>query len=461
MVQPRFDRYNDGTFDRLRGRVVDLAASKVLTPLNIDTTGFDSVPAAETTLEDFDVVAEFGDPNYVYRSLDTVNTRCGLTSLKLKINNTDTAQHTFSVTKDYTAFSLANKRFCFRYYIDPLLAAKWEDKTVMSSAANLYLWFYPDRVGAPAKFAEVALPQGVGWHTVEWTTGYMTLNGGMVNSDFATCDRIIFKGQAPKSTVTADENYITFDMLEISPTGATKGGVIFSFDDGRATSYTVGIKYLARYGFRSMWYIAPEVIGTSTFATWDQVKEAQDAGALICLHYLDTGPITSVAALRAFYRKQKNLLLDHGFTDGADYWAIPGGSSSWINTYLTPAQFYETTAEFFVNTRGTVAFWQCGGTDATKWIQPGIQGPMCRHPRDTRWSHAANRANVLATWKADIDKIVLENNLDVQMFYMHGLPTTNEIDVADFKRVVEYVKDLIDGSSPLEVITLKDIVLGR
>jgi hypothetical protein len=460
MVQPRFDRYNDGTLDRLRSRVVDLAASKVLTPLNIDTTGFDSVPAAETTLEDFDVVAEFGDPNWVSRSLDAVNTRCGLTSLKLTVNNTDTNNHAGNVTKDYTAFSLANKRLCFRYYIDPLLAAKWEDKTIMTSATNLYLYFYPDRVGAPTHFASITLPQGAGWHTVEWTTGYMTLNGGMVNSEFATCDRIIFYFSAPKNTVAADANYITFDMLEISPTGATKGGVIFSFDDGKATSYTVGIKYLARYGFRSMWYIAPEMIGTGgEFATWDQVKEAQDAGAIICGHQLANGPVTSISALRDFYRRQKDMLLDHGFAEGADYWAIPGGNNAWTGGYLTRQQFYDTSKEFFVNVRGTKCFWQ-QNYDVDKWNHPGNDGPISRSPRDPFWSHGANPSPTwLISAKAMVDKVVAANSLDVQMFYTHGLP--QEISVADYKLLVEYVKDKIDASSPLEVITLKDIVLGR
>jgi peptidoglycan/xylan/chitin deacetylase (PgdA/CDA1 family) len=64
-------------------------------------------------------------------------------------------------------------------------------------------------------------------------------------------------------------------------------GVIYTFDDGLSSDYTVAFPTLARGGGRADFFVNPAQVGTPGYATWAQLREMADGGMSIQSHGLD------------------------------------------------------------------------------------------------------------------------------------------------------------------------------
>lgn len=363
--------------------------------------------------------------------------RCGQKSIRM----THTAADTYSLLMlDLGSESKKNflyHNFRVRYYIDPLT-----ETTVMNLYFNNGEYDRPNR-------GLINLPYAAGWNTVEFTWGAVAPLGN-------------FDPTSPVQTITfvydnpAINSFYVLDMIEAWPTNATKGSVIFTFDDGKLTEYEEGIRYLAKYGFRSMFYISSEAVDGQWpgHCNWDQIKAAADCGALICTHrqssiVADLGEDCTDDDLRQWCAKQKEYLVKRGYVTGADYFAIPGGQTSGA---VRGPEDMPILREYFCNIRGTQPWWQdC--PDGWK----GNVSLMPRYPREVWWSHSFNQMASVATGKAAVDKAVVYK--DLLVFMIHEIGIDGSIPVATFRSVVDYVKTKVDAGE-LEVITFEEVVRG-
>jgi peptidoglycan/xylan/chitin deacetylase (PgdA/CDA1 family) len=64
-------------------------------------------------------------------------------------------------------------------------------------------------------------------------------------------------------------------------------GVIFTFDDGHASDYSVAFPTLAAAGARADFFINPAQVGKQGYATWAELREMADGGMSIQSHGLD------------------------------------------------------------------------------------------------------------------------------------------------------------------------------
>lgn len=445
-----FDRYYDESIDRLRGQV----------------QGWESGPQKSSVfLEDFHNKPDFsGVIGYatwtfgITSVVDTSNSICGLTSLQMQYPVASTGRSTPSqltcakVSSNYFP-DLSGKSFRFRYYFDTSYA---ESYTAGLDTSPLYLYLYNS--STKDTNYHIYLPYGSGWNTVEWPFSAMATSA----TPTTTSMNSFVSFMEPYSNITSNQN-ITYDMLEIWDNESTKGGFIMTFDDGYAGSYLYAIRYMAKYGLPCMFYISQERIGTTDFCTWDQIYKAADAGAMICTHAQYGTPNDSIQSQRAYYRKQKQALIDHGFVKGAEYWAIPAGQLAWQSVsagypaLVSMQDCYKTAREFFTHIRGTNPFWQ-----NPKWY-PGNSCLLSRHPRDRRWGHglSMNMSSVSqnTNW---ID--VACSSKDVLVFFTHNMDTTNtsttKMRCNVFESSIDYAMGKV-AEGLLEFITFEDILLGR
>jgi peptidoglycan/xylan/chitin deacetylase (PgdA/CDA1 family) len=68
---------------------------------------------------------------------------------------------------------------------------------------------------------------------------------------------------------------------------AGKRGVIFTFDDGLESNYSLGFPALKAAGASADFFVNPRQVGTTNYATWTQLREMSDGGMSIQSHGLD------------------------------------------------------------------------------------------------------------------------------------------------------------------------------
>jgi len=79
---------------------------------------------------------------------------------------------------------------------------------------------------------------------------------------------------------------VKFGVIKAVP-ALTEGVISIAFDDGYASTYTKGMKRLARYGFPATAYIITDVVDTATWLTTAQIDQLHDfQGWDICPHAL-------------------------------------------------------------------------------------------------------------------------------------------------------------------------------
>lgn len=201
---------------------------------------------------------------------------------------------------------------------------------------------------------QYSLPISPGWHTVEITRPMMT-KSGTVDEAAIRCVGIYYAANATNGN-PATWN-LWFDSITFTKSDRTKGGLILGFDDAYTSHLTVA-KKLSSQGFRSMLFAEPNTWGTSGRLTIDQLKECEKYGMLVCGHYqgvpYDSNyPETVVAdgAVHAYCRRIKQAFYSAGLRNGAEFFALPGGTA-----WQQSEEHIDIFRQYFTLIRGTGPF---------------------------------------------------------------------------------------------------------
>ncbi|KJS31640.1 MAG: hypothetical protein VR64_10615 [Desulfatitalea sp. BRH_c12] len=333
-----------------------------------------------------------------------------------------------------------------RYYIDPAMSPNM-------TYTNSYIIFYADS-GTDNRWTMGNLPQAAGWNEISFTPSMGLFTGTM--ADWSAVERVLVIHDFPTGG-----GYFVLDEFSGWAHGRTKGAVIFQFDDGVQSSYTEGIRYLAKYGFPSVFYISPDYVvevgetrlstAYGDFCNWEEIWAAQTCGALIATHAQSSLPVSTKAELREWIVTHKAMLVERGYGIGADYFAIPQGQgAAFDGAALSEQEIIDTLREYFLHIRGTHPWWQNASRGATYCgsanNQPYLQ-------RDNRWGWGYAATN--ATAQTKIDEAIA--NKDVAALYFHNLTTGTNPTIAQFRAIVDYVKTQVDAGT-LEVITYENLM---
>jgi len=335
--------------------------------------------------------------------------------------------------------------FFFRYYLDPAMVGSM-------SYNHLYMYFFDD--AGYSNYAVIgSLPLAPGWNEITFCPSQMSYHGTMT-------DLFSVRGMQLTCNFPTGGGFFILDTFLAIPTGREKAGIIFTFDDGFLSSYTNGIRYLEKYGFRSMWYIAPERIVNNEanrqnnsvygdYAIWDEVKAAASAGALICTHSITANPKNSIDALEQYCIRQKSYLTEKGFSS-ADYWCIPAGADMWAEGTLTERQIMDVLSRYFIHVRGTHPWWNNAKRGATFC---GNSAPQPYYLKENRYGWSKGSGSSML--QSDLDRVIAEK--DVYSIYLHSITDSTNPSTADFQTFVDYVKTQADAGV-LEVITYEDLL---
>ena len=399
----------------------------------------------------------------------------GISILTGNANSNATTMRTAYLSKDYGSnpLNLHGDDFRLTYYVPPIMAD-------MPTQQGFSLYFFKDS-GQTNRASLSGLPHAPGWNTVEFAESGVNYNPGGSMTNLSKVQRFIFYAQIPSGATDKNGNlagptnpwYVVLDKLEAWPETSTKGAVVFNFDDAYKSQVYNGVAYLHSKGFRSVMYTSGERMGTGVgedeFATWDDVKAAADMGSLIATHAQFYTPTNTAEDVRAYYKKQKQYLIDHGYSVGANYWAIPQGQKTWAcyrdqPGQLTAQQQYDLAREEFIHIRGTNPYWQdifdgssldpttklCNRSSAP-W---GNTVPQPRNPRDWHWDSTVYITKDDSYNEKMVDRVVA--NKGVLTLATHGV-SPNRTPVEHFNHIVDYVKSKVDAGQ-LEVITYQDMV---
>jgi hypothetical protein len=380
----------------------------------------------------------------------------GLKSIKVSLETDATAYVVLyrNVAADNKKIDFSGHNFQVRYYIDPETynTLKGNDVVQIRFGNISYFSWYDNMT--------LNLPYAAGWNTVEFTWGRMDDHGKANHTVNPMIGQIRFVFHPGANHPNA---YIIWDSFEMWPSGAKKGSILWGFDDSYVSQYTVGIRYLAKYGFPSVLYTSSNMIGYPGYMTWEQVAACQDLGALIATHYTRS-PVDMYGynytddQLRAWCRTLKEPLYKRGYNRGADYIALPGGQK--LGDYRGP-QDYPILREFFSHIRGTAEWWQDTPIGDPPWPNGhfgGCQGPMPRYRRAPWWECARYVNNNIAVNNSHVDNVVADH--DVKFFTFHEIVDGGtEITPANFRELVDYVAQKV-AERVLEVISVEDLVRG-
>lgn len=179
---------------------------------------------------------------------------------------------------------VANQRLATLVYIPPETAA-------LNLTMTVYL------ADAPfTNFYSVAIPANRhGWFTVcptqsSGTAGSLLKWGATGAPAFGVTDFTKVRVRLDYAAGLAP----VFEVYAITENGGiAPAPVVFSFDDGYASQYTLAAPLLERYGMRGSFAVIADLVGTGGYMTWDQCRDLRDRGHEICVH----GPIGGAGSL--------------------------------------------------------------------------------------------------------------------------------------------------------------------
>jgi len=110
--------------------------------------------------------------------------------------------------------------------------------------------------------------------------------------------------------VLADNNYTSLcfdDTLEISGNGKY---IIITFDDGLKGNYQYALPILKKYGFRGVFFVAVDLIGTKRFMTWHELGDLKQQQMSIQSHTLSHRPLQTLNRknIRRELKESKKIL---------------------------------------------------------------------------------------------------------------------------------------------------------
>jgi peptidoglycan/xylan/chitin deacetylase (PgdA/CDA1 family) len=123
-------------------------------------------------------------------------------------------------------------------------------------------------------------------------------------------------------------------VVETNPSVIGYGKHCITFDDADEDLYSMAA-YLTAVGLRATFYVITNRVGNAGQLTVDQLKEMHKAGHLIASHTHNHVTVSGGSTngdldfVTNDIRLSQQWLCANGFSDGADYMALPFGSSFW------------------------------------------------------------------------------------------------------------------------------------
>lgn len=220
-----------------------------------------------------------------------------------------------------SAVDLRNTHVNVSFYVDPAYTA--------DNLTRVALAFYGGS-GAYTEFknlwqATARLKSDGGWHSLRFNIAPTTYAADEYTK-LANVSRIRLRMDYPSEQTPA----VVFDSLELVPEQGDCHYII-TFDDGNVWDYTAA-RYLADRGVKGTFFICPSRVNNAGRTTLTQLQEMKAMGHLIANHswshlYLVTDSLSPGEAAEEI-RKGAEWLEDNGFENGAQIYAVPGGSAS-------------------------------------------------------------------------------------------------------------------------------------
>jgi len=143
---------------------------------------------------------------------------------------------------------------------------------------------------------------------------------------------------------TTDGEPIYLSPVWATPT-ASRGQVMFVFDDARDGTYENALPILSREG-PGVIPVAPDIVGDAGAMTLAQLKEAKELGWDIIAHDNQDYSTKSEAEARDRWNYVKEWMLENGFEHGADHWVWPQLN---IGHYNVAQEYFEQMFGFNTN----------------------------------------------------------------------------------------------------------------
>ena len=157
------------------------------------------------------------------------------------------------------------------------------------------------------------------WYEMSMTRGRFAAFG---TPNWSNITKIVVKAQATGSDATT----VWFDGLTVLRQ-AGKPAISISFDDGRITSYTKGIKYMEQKGLIGTMFTIPTLLGTTNYMNQAQIDDIARKGWDISGHgefnLVDLG----VSAAEADLANVADYLNSYGYP-GSNIYAYPNGANT-------------------------------------------------------------------------------------------------------------------------------------
>ena len=109
----------------------------------------------------------------------------------------------------------------------------------------------------------------------------------------------------------------------------SKDSVVFSFDDGGKSFYTVIAPILEKYGYKGLFFISTKYIGADTFLSASQIRELNDRGHIIGSHAHTHEHLYTLSEEQVHQEwKTSTRLLSEIINRPIEYASIPNGDLS-------------------------------------------------------------------------------------------------------------------------------------
>ncbi len=243
-------------------------------------------------------------------------------------------------------------------------------------------------------------------------------------------------------------NTMNYMEIRVDSTGGTAGGVLkvhgvwryqrqrtavcIGVDDGLVSQYRTAFQYMTQRGLTGYMAVSEDYVD-GNYMSIEQMQEMYDAGWDLVVHGSknhNDASLTTPALLTAEIRRNRDFLLENGWTRGANCYVYPGGvinSTLGSKAILTSLGFRAAR----LVTTGTSPSHQ---VMTSRW---GIDDPLAMPARDLSGAYSA------ASDLSLVDRAI--DNGSSAIFYGHAFvrasPGADQMTYAEFKTFIDGVAD--------------------
>lgn len=117
---------------------------------------------------------------------------------------------------------------------------------------------------------------------------------------------------AKQMSYLAKKRYRTFSLNEFVKSKFQEKSIILTFDDGFEDNYLYIYPILEKYNFKATFFLTTDLVGTSPFISWNQVREMSARGMFFEAHTCTHANLVNLTFAEAKYeiRNSKKVIED-------------------------------------------------------------------------------------------------------------------------------------------------------